>query len=97
MLRMTASTCRFSRASASWVRVPKLGGLYLAHAVLNMGEGSVGVFPVQGFQDAVGIAEGIVDGLGGVIGPDHHAGGGLGRAAGGDIGQELHMSRRRWR
>ena len=66
------------------------GGLYLAHAVLNMGEGGVGVFPVQGFQDAVGIAEGIVDSLGGVIGPDHHAGGGLGRAAGGDIGQELH-------
>ena len=40
--------------------------------------------------DAVGIAEGIVDGFGLVIRPNHHGYGGFGGAARGDVGQELH-------
>jgi hypothetical protein len=65
-------------------------GLHLAHAVLDVGQQGVGVLPVQGLQDAIGIAEGVVDGFGLVIRPDHHGNGGLGGAAGGDVGQELH-------
>ena len=65
-------------------------GLHLAQAVLDVGQQGVGVLPVHGLQDSIGIAEGIVDGFGLVIRPDHHGNGGLGGAAGGDVGQELH-------
>ena len=65
-------------------------GLHLAQAVLNVGQQRIGVFPVHGLQDSIGIAEGIVDGFGLVIRPNHHGYGGFGGAAGGDVGQELH-------